>query len=523
MALNSSYSASVPSNESPGSLAALLWSQAPYLIASFALLAICAGPLFKTSSKTLLLNPKKSFYDILHIGPKKSFFTEADSIIAEWLRGNPVEAARINTWDGEVVLVPPHMVHEVKNERRLSLSLWLRKAFHAHLPGFEGFQEGGYHHDVLKSTCNNQLNKNLAKFTQPLADESGKAISDIFTEDAEWPTVRILEQTPNVVARCVARVFLGEEFARNPDWIRITREYTLAGVPVGFLLRLWPVSWRPVVQWLIPGMTKLRTMMAEARQIIEPAIEKRNQQKADGKTDFSDSLEWFDESARGKDYDRTGVQVFLSVAAIHTSTDLICSTLVRLAQNPDILVPLRQEIASVLGECGWEKSSLQKLKLLDSVIKESQRMKPVAIVLRRIVLEDMTLSDGTELKKDSTVAIPSYRMWDSEFYENPEQWDGYRFLKMREEPGHESQHQLATISVDHFGFGYGRQPCPGRFYAADLVKTILVHLVMKYDFRPREGESLDGILFGFDSTFDPSLSLEFQRRTKDVSYLKVLG
>ncbi|KAH7109395.1 cytochrome P450 [Dactylonectria estremocensis] len=314
-------------------------------------------------------------------------------------------------------------------------------------------------------------------------------------------TVRILEQTPNVVARCVARVFLREEFARNPDWIRITREYTLAGVPVGFLLRLWSGFWRPIVQWLIPGMAKLRTMMAEARQIMEPAIEKRNQQKADGETDFSDSLEWFDESARGKDYDRTGVQVFLSVTAIHTSTDLIRSTL-----------------------CGWEKSFLQKMKLLDSVIKESQRMKPAAIVLRRIVLEDMTLSDRTEPKKDSTVAIPSYRVWDSEFYESPEQWDGYRFCKMREEAGHESQHHPAAISVDHFGFSYGRQPCPGRFYAADLVKTILLHLVVKYDFREREGENLDGMLFGFDSTFDPLLSLEFQRRTlEDVSYLKVLG
>lgn len=129
MALNSSTSAGVPSDESHGSLATLLWSQAPYLIASFALLAICAGPLFKTPSKVLLLNPKKSFYDLLHVGPKKSFFTEADSIIAAWLRGNPVEAARINTWDGEVILVPPHMVHEVKNERRLSLSLWLRKVY----------------------------------------------------------------------------------------------------------------------------------------------------------------------------------------------------------------------------------------------------------------------------------------------------------------------------------------------------------------------------------------------------------
>ncbi|KAK7403358.1 hypothetical protein QQX98_010879 [Neonectria punicea] len=511
MALNSSTPIRLPSDATVGFLGRLSWAQAPYFITTFIFLVICSSP-FRKSSSIVQLNPKKSIFDVLQIGPRKSFFTEADEIIKRWLSEKPTTSAKLITWDGEVVLVPPHMVDEVKNDRRLSLSLWLRKAFHAHLPGFEGFQEGGYHHDVLKSTCNNQLNKNLAKLTQPLADEAASAISDIFTEEQEWHKIHILENIPNIVARCVAQVFLGEEFARNPAWIKITRNYTLAGVPVGFILRLWPVSWRPILQWIIPGTGKLRSMMAEARQIMEPALEKRKQQKAAGESGFMDSLQWFDESARGKEYDQTGVQVFLSVAAIHTSTNLICATLVRLAQNPEILSPLRKEIATVLDESGWEKSSLYKMKLLDSVIKESQRMKPVAIVLRRIVLEDMTLSDGTTLRKDSTVAIPSYRMWESEFYKDPAKWDGYRFFKMREQPGQESQHQLATTGVNHFGFGYGRQPCPGRFYAADLVKAILINIVMKYDFRPREGESLDSMLFGFDSTFDPSLNMDFKRR-----------
>ncbi|KPM39811.1 hypothetical protein AK830_g6724 [Neonectria ditissima] len=512
MALNSSSPIALPSNATIGLLGHISWAQAPYFLATFIFLVICSSSLRKPTSNILQLNPKKSAFDVLQIGPRKTFFTEADEIIKRWLSQKPTTSAKLITWDGEVVLVPPHMVDEIKNDRRLSLSLWLRRAFHAHLPGFEGFQEGGYHHDVLKSTCNNQLNKNLAKLTQPLANEAASAISDIFTEEHEWHQVHILEKIPNVVARCVAQVFLGQEFARNPAWIRITRDYTLAGVPVGFILRLWPVSWRPLLQWIIPGTGKLRSMMAEARQIMEPALEKRRQQKAAGESGFMDSLQWFDESARGKEYDQTGVQVFLSVAAIHTSTDLICATLVRLAQNPEILAPLRQEISAVLEESGWEKSSLYKMRLLDSVIKESQRLKPVAIVLRRIVLEDMTLSDGTTLSKDSTVAVPSYRMWESEFYEDPAKWDGYRFYRLREQPGQETQHQLATTSVDHFGFGYGRQPCPGRFYAADLVKAILINIVMKYDFKPRESESLDSMLFGFDSTFDPSLNMDFKRR-----------
>lgn len=127
MTLNSSFPVIIPPNFAQGFLSSLLWTQAPYFIVSFVLLAVCLSPFLKSPSSVLLLNPKKNIFDVLHIGPKKSFFTEADGIIERWLSGNPVKAARINTWDGEVVLVPPHMVHEVKNERRLSLSLWLRK------------------------------------------------------------------------------------------------------------------------------------------------------------------------------------------------------------------------------------------------------------------------------------------------------------------------------------------------------------------------------------------------------------
>jgi hypothetical protein len=48
-----------------------------------------------------------------------------------------------------------------------------------------------------------------------------------------------------------------------------------------------------------------------------------------------------------------------------------------LAQNPDIIGPLRKEIIEVLTEGGWKKSSLYNLKLMDSVIKETQRLKPL--------------------------------------------------------------------------------------------------------------------------------------------------
>ena len=73
------------------------------------------------------------------------------------------------------------------------------------------------------------------------------------------------------------------------------------------------------------------------------------------------------------------MQLSLSFAAIHTTTELVSQVMVDLCQNPEIIGELRQEMAKALGEGGWKKTSLYNMKLLDSVIKESLRLKPAAI------------------------------------------------------------------------------------------------------------------------------------------------
>lgn len=81
-------------------------------------------------------------------------------------------------------------------------------------------------------------------------------------------------------------------------------------------------------------------------------------------------------------------QLALSVVAIHTTTELLTGTLFDVAQNGDFIDSLREEMIHVLeeqdaegngnaegtGKRSWKKTSLYKLKLLDSTLKESQRM-----------------------------------------------------------------------------------------------------------------------------------------------------
>lgn len=56
--------------------------------------------------------------------------------------------------------------------------------------------------------------------------------------------------------------------------------------------------------------------------------------------------------------------------------------------------------------------------------------------MERAVLEDVTLSDNIQLKRGTgTMIMP--RMRDSTLYEKPDEYDGYRFLRLRQEDGGE--------------------------------------------------------------------------------------
>lgn len=152
-------------------------------------------------------------------------------------------------------------------------------------------------------------------------------------------------------------------------------------------LRMWSPLLRPIMNWFLPRCKLLRSQIKEAYNTIEPVIEKRKAHKAAASksngengdaTKFEDAIEWFEALSKGRVYDPVGCQLGLSLAAIHTTTDLITQTIFDLLKHPEYNEALRAEIHEVITAEGWTKTALYKMKLLDSVIKETQRLKPVS-------------------------------------------------------------------------------------------------------------------------------------------------
>jgi len=191
----------------------------------------------------------------------------------------------------------------------------------------------------------------------------------------------------DIVARMSSRAFVGEELCKDEDWLRLTKTYTVDMFVAAAELRTWPKSARRIVHWFLPACKQLRLQFSEARRIIDRTIQKRKDRRQGACTSenkascHNDAITWAEQEAEaiGQKFDEAKFQLTMSVAAIHTTTDLLTQVMIDLAQHPEVIAALREEIGRCLGENEPSKAALHGMMLLDSVIKESQRLKPASI------------------------------------------------------------------------------------------------------------------------------------------------
>ncbi|KAF2756146.1 cytochrome P450 monooxygenase [Pseudovirgaria hyperparasitica] len=473
------------------------------------------------SSPYPLLNGKKGF-ELLNTRPKKEFMAHAWDMISRQIKAAPDEIFRVIGEVGEIIVLPPKYAHELRNHRDLSFSQAAYRWYYGHLPGFEGFREGTTESQVMKLVARHQLTHQLTLVTKPVSEEAAAALRDIYTDDKNWHEVEIKPANLQLMARITSRIFLGEEMCRNPDWLRITATYTVQVFRAVEELRYFPTWLRDVVHWFLPQCTAARRMVQEARSLIEPLLETRRSKKTAAalkgeKCEYNDAIDWFEGLAREKQlqYDPATAQLSLSVASLYSTTDCFTQALLDIAAHSELIEPLREEIVQVVGKGGWVKHSLYNLKLMDSVLKESQRLKPIAMAsMRRYTTNEITLSDGNVLPKNRFTVVSANQHWDAAFYENPEVFDGYRFLRRRQEGDKtkENLSQLVSTTPDHMGFGYGLHACPGRAFASEEIKIVLCHVLMKYDIKTVPGSDLTPRRFGLNMTVNPTAKVAIRRR-----------
>ncbi|KAJ5286667.1 hypothetical protein N7478_002353 [Penicillium angulare] len=464
----------------------------------------------------------KEWWNLSNKKAKSRFTQSARELIAEgFAKGKGV--FQLMGGIRPLIILHPKYIDEIKSHPYLSFEGATRQNFFsARIPGFEPFHGNGSS-QVGSDTVRIKLTQALGSLTIPLSKETAFTLKDILPPSNEWTSYNFSQKCPYIVARVSTLVFLGEKACRNEDWINVAVNYTIDAFFASRELRLWPSFLRPFVHHFMSKMKKLRQHLAVARSIVQKEIDRRQMIRdgtmppEDPPRTHSDALDWFKEVSEGlgANYDMTGGQVGLSLAAIHTTSNLLTNIMYDLAAYPEYIQALRDEIAAVIAEDGTlKKTSLLKLKLMDSVMKESQRTNPVSLTsLNRLALKEIPLSDGTVIPKGALIAVSAHVNTDESIYHNADKYDGYRFLKKRQEAGHEHRHQFVTTTTESFNFGHGLHACPGRFFAANESKILLIHLLLKYDWKLKDrDERPKNFEIGSEIIADPTVELLFRSR-----------
>ncbi|KAI1506360.1 cytochrome P450 [Biscogniauxia marginata] len=458
---------------------------------------------------------------VLHVdgeSDRKSWMFNGHETLKEGLKrfSGPFQ---VITGTGPKIVLPNRFANELRNHPSLNFNKSFAKDFPINYPGFEPIKQGLRDGHLVQETVRVKLTQSLALITGDLVDETIASVHDVFGDNKEWTTRKIRDDILEVVARLSSRVFLGPDLCRNRRWLEISKSYTVDLFTAAGLMRAAPAFLRPIAYLLLPQSRRIRQALRDARVMINPEVKRRKaivdaaHAAGEKAPKVADTIGWMYEVSKGEDVDFVAGQLSLTMAAIHTTTETTCQALLDICQYPDVAQQLREEIVQVISEHGWAKTSLYKLKLMDSFLKEGQRLRPMSNAsMNRYVEKDLELSDGTVLPRGSRVMV-SGNFMDPEIYTEPEKFDAARYMKMRQEPGQENSWQFVTTSPAHTLFGHGQHACPGRFFASNEIKILLCHLLLKYDWRLLPGEDRPTAnTFEVVRTFNPESRIQIRKR-----------
>ncbi|KAI2628259.1 cytochrome P450 monooxygenase [Xylaria nigripes] len=519
-----SFSLGLPSSEGGWIPRALMsMNLVPYLLGIIAVMV--TKYVWTSPDSSLRKLPKVNTAGFFsHSQARHNFLVSAKQMLVNARKLYPNQPYRMLTDYGYSVVVQSEWMNEIRNSPELSFFGAIVQERVCEVPGFEPLAALGVNGELIKVVTRKWLTRYLFQLTEPVSEEASFALSTVLGESTAWHEVTLMPTLLNVTARMSSRVFLGKELARNEELLEIIRGYTNNMLIGNERLRGYPTNWRPFLGRLpiFPECRRLRNFYSRGRELIISVMEKREHMKREASAAgqpapvFNDALEWIEKESKERtfQYDVVTFQIVLSLVAVSTTADLLQTTLLDLIKHPEAMQSVRDEMVQVLKAEGWTKSSLYQMKLLDSVIKESQRVKPLFSSIRRSVDADIRLSDGTLLKKGSRLHIDTNLMDDPTIYEDPEEWKADRFLKMRSIPGKENMAQLVTTSNDHLGFGHGDHGCPGRFFAASELKIALCHLLLKYDWDFAPGTETESVSHGFRQKVNPRTRMLCRKREK---------
>ncbi|KAJ7023057.1 cytochrome P450 [Mycena alexandri] len=377
------------------------------------------------------------------------------------------------------------MVEDIRraSDDELSFSQALEDIFHTGGTLGDHVVFDDYHIEVLTS-----LTRNIEAYYGDLRDEIVSSYSANIPLTKEWTKVNVTDVGRSIITRATSRIFVGLPACQSPEYEAVCIDFVLEVVPAAVILQLSPRLLAPV---LIKMFANIPKRLKDGVKILRPIIEDRLAKADEGldKDEMpNDMISWLIAKAKGPQRtveDLTSRILFLGFGSIHSTSGAFGSALYHLCAYPEYTQSLREEIECCIEQEGWTKIGVSKMYRLDSFLKEASRMVGQSTYhVTRKALKDFTFSNGIVIPAGASVSVATHHMHnDQRFYPEPEVFKGFRFYDMMTFKDGKPSHQMLTTSADYLSFGYGRHACPGRFFAVNMFKIVMAHLLLNYDVR----------------------------------------
>ncbi|KAJ7485721.1 cytochrome P450 [Mycena latifolia] len=344
-------------------------------------------------------------------------------------------------------------------------------------------------------TIRTSLTRNLHKRFSDVRDEIACAFTEVFQlQGSEWQAFAAQPCVLAIVARVSNRLFVGLPICRDQTYLKNSTKFTIDLLGSAARLHSWPPFLRPLVALFFTSKERCNAIALKSLgPLIETRLAKEKELGPDWSGKPNDLISWLLETAEGEERTTPALVrriLIINMAAIYTSSRAFTYALSNLASHPEHLLPMRKEAERIVRAQGWTKAALNRMVKIDSFLRESERINAAPVSLeRKVVAKDgFRFSDGTVLPYGSFLSVavrPTH--YDPLNYENPRAFDGFRFCRESADVDSPNKNRfnrsMVSTAVDYLPFGTGKHACPGRFFAAMELKTMLAHLVINYDIK----------------------------------------
>ncbi|RDL36339.1 uncharacterized protein BP5553_05691 [Venustampulla echinocandica] len=391
----------------------------------------------------------------------------------------------IQTAHKEQLVIAPKFLPEIRMmpESKLSHAQVIIYNLVGEHIGAEMAMEGHQHIDVVRGP----LTRSLKTVVPIMHREYRRASEAIFSQiPKDSNQMNVYSFCYAMVQGITSTVFIGEDLAHGGGWDKIVMEYFPEAMRIRNALIHWPRPIRPIVKPFLVPNNQLEMILTRAERFLEEPIRRRREPN-NHDVDILKFLAEYNGSPRKVAMQSLGI----ITGALNTSTHAITQAIYDICTQPQYIADIRAEAIEALASEGgqWTLEVCKKLHLLDSFLKESLRLlAPEGLGVTRIATSSFGLSDGTWIPQGTYLAVAGEAMaLDPDFYQNPETFDGRRFIDADGYPL-KPDREFSGIEPGNGMWGSGRLTCPGRHYASALSKIIVASLLLKYDISFPEGQ-----------------------------------